>query len=293
MKILVVGGGGFIGRHVAAELCRRGHEVVITRRRPRERLPGPCPAGEIAADYARLNTPSQWTGMLDGMTCVINAAGILRESPGNDFETTHHRGPCALFQACRTADVGRVIQVSALGADETAATPYHRTKRAADDCLRGLDLDWVILQPSVVYGSDSGSGRMFNRLASLPVAAVPGKGEQAMQPVHVDDLAEVVANLAEDPAVRHETIAAVGPRPVTYAGLLRALRKSMGKPPARLIGIPMPVMRAMAGIAALSPTSPLTPDTLQMLEQGSTADPARFAEILGWAPRAPEEFETL
>ncbi|MEA3292287.1 MAG: complex I NDUFA9 subunit family protein [Pseudomonadota bacterium] len=292
MKVLVVGGGGFIGRHIVQVLCRRGHDVTITRRTAKAVGSAPCPACEIIIDYREADTPPFWVDKLQGMDCVINAAGILRETPANRFEYTHHHGPCALFKACRLTGVGRVIQISALGTDHRAGSPYHKTKRAADDCLRELSLDWIVLQPSVVYGPDSGSGRMFNRIAALPFAAVPGQGDQMMQPVYIEDITEAVANLVENPAIRHETIAAVGPTALSYASLLKTLRASMGRKPARLIGIPMPLMRLMSKLTALNPGSPLTPETLAMLERGSVADVKRFAEILGHSPRRPEDFQS-
>jgi len=285
MKILIVGGAGFVGRHLAAALRGAGHEVTITSRQARPDVSGPV----VIADYTTHQDPLFWRDQVRGMDCVINAAGILVEGGGSDYHSLHEAGPIALFRGCEEADVRRVIQVSALGADD-AVTAYQRTKKAADDWLRQSGLDWVIVQPSVIFGEDAESTKMFRRIASMPVLVVPGDGSMRMQPVHVDDLAELVVALVADPALSRETIAAVGPRDVSYREYLEILRRNLGRGRAPVIGTPLCIMRPMARLAQFVPGSTLTPDTLTMLERGSTAAVDRFQELLGRAPRGPETF---
>ena len=116
----------------------------------------------------------------------------------------HTEGPIALFDACLTAGVGRVRQVSALGADAGAATRYHLSKRAADEHLAGLDpagarLDWCVLRPSLVLGPGGGSTALFAALAAAPLPIRLGPGTWRVQPIHVDDLTAAVAHLLERP----------------------------------------------------------------------------------------------
>ncbi len=244
----------------------------------------------IKLDYEDDISAEFWAPHLNEIDVVINAAGILVERPGVHFNAVHHLGPCALFQACDEAGVKRVIQVSALGADEEAVTDYHKTKKLADDYLRGLDLSWIVLQPSLIFGHDAASTKMFRRLASLPVIPVPGKGDQLMQPVHVDDLAALVLRLIDNPETARETIPVVGPRVLTYRNYIEVLRHGLGKGGAMFINQPMAIMKSMASVMQYIPGSTLTPDTLQMLQRGSTAEVDRFAELLGRMPRDPDVF---
>lgn len=286
MKILIVGGGGFVGRHITKALRMVGHQCVVTSRHPDPDVKLPV----IELDYERDYPPPFWQQHLKGIDCVINAAGILVETSDSHFNRIHHLGPCALFSACEQAEIPRVIQVSAIGADAGARAPYHKSKKLADDYLRSLDIPWLILQPSLIYGHDGPASKMFRRLARLPILPVPGKGLQSLQPVHVDDLAALVVRLVERPDIVRETVAVVGPRKLTYCEFLQVLRAGMGKGRARCAGLPMVWMRTLARVIQHIPGATLTPDTLGMLERGSTGDVTRFGELLGRMPRGAEKF---
>jgi uncharacterized protein YbjT (DUF2867 family) len=150
MNVLLLGADGFLGRHLQIALETAGHRARRGVHRPVRR------ADEIAVDYARDVDPGAWRGRLTGFDAVINTVGILRDCRGRGFDAIRDQAPRALFAACREAGVRRVIQVSALGADAGAASRFHLSKRAADDFLATLNLEWVIVQPAFVYGLDGG-----------------------------------------------------------------------------------------------------------------------------------------
>ena len=209
MRILVTGSTGFIGASIVAELQNRGHAVVAcVHHADNSRLPAGTRVIEV--DYMRDLTADAWLPRLAGIDVVINAVGILRESAQATFAELHHLAPRALFQACEQSAVRRVIQISALGADKDATSRYHRTKRAADNYLRGSNLDWTILQPSVVFGPRGASTLLFLGLASQPLIPLVGRGEQRMQPLHIDDLVSMVLRLIEHRLGLKQTIVAVG-----------------------------------------------------------------------------------
>jgi uncharacterized protein YbjT (DUF2867 family) len=110
MKILVCGGHGFIGAAVVQKLRRAGHTVYRGVRRVQGEQ-------DIRFDYSDSSDSLHWRKRVEGFDAVINAVGILVERRGQSFDAIHRRAPCALFEACLQAGVGRVIQVSALGAD--------------------------------------------------------------------------------------------------------------------------------------------------------------------------------
>ncbi|HUP98813.1 MAG TPA: SDR family oxidoreductase [Usitatibacter sp.] len=271
MRILVVGGKGFIGRHLALALEREGHGVVR--------------GGRPGMDFNRDVEPTAWARHLEGIDLVVNAAGLIAESRDQSFDAVHVRGPVALFHACASRGVS-VVQISALGADADAATGFHRSKRDADDTLLGLAIPSAVLQPSLVYGEGGASARLFAALASLPLVPLPGDGRQRVQPVHVDDLAEAVARLVGAGQLRRERIAVVGPCGLTLRGFLADLRHAMGGRTARFVRVPMFLVR----LAARWGLGLLDRDTLAMLERGTTGDATRFREVLGRWPRAPRAF---
>jgi uncharacterized protein YbjT (DUF2867 family) len=258
LRILVLGAGGFIGGHTAAALRAAGHEAL---------------AGKI--DFTRALRPEDWLPALQGIDAVVNAVGILRERGARSFNTLHYAAPRALFDACASAGVRRVVQVSALGADEAARSRFHRTKRGADEYLAGLDLDWAIVQPSLVFGEHGKSARLFALLAALPVTPLPGDGRQPLQPIHIDDLTEVIVKLVGVPMKIR--LHAVGPLEINLREWLRILRAQMGLGRPRFLEVPLWAI-------------PVERETLQMLQRGNTASPATIAQILRRTPRDPKDF---
>ena len=151
MRVLVTGAGGFIGAHIVAELARAGHDVVRAVRGPAGDSPN-----TIACDMATDTRVEDWLPRLQGIDAVVNAAGILRESGRNRFDSVHRDSPCALFRACEQAGVHRVVQISALGNPEDA--DFIRSKHEGDRVLSSLSLDWTIVRPSVVYAASGSYG---------------------------------------------------------------------------------------------------------------------------------------
>lgn len=270
MKILLTGASGFIGRHIGSVLTAAGHEVVAGSR-------------SAGMDFNQLTRPADWQAYLQGVDVVINSVGIITERPGQSFSTLHYQAPVALFRACVEVGVKRVIHISALGADERAITPYQFTKKAADDVLRSLPLDWFVLRPSLVYGEGGKSAALFHRMASLPVIPVIAQGEQLIQPVHIDDLVETVMKCAitEQAGL---TIDVVGPKAMTFAAWLQQLRLKSGKAVTTTLSMPFRVAMFVAPL--LRYVMPLLSiDNLRMLEQGNTADVQPLVDFLGRMPR--------
>jgi uncharacterized protein YbjT (DUF2867 family) len=156
MKILLTGASGFIGGHILRALQAAGHEVVpITRHH--------------GVDFTQMLTPEAWLPHLNGVDVVINSVGIIAETRGQTFAAVHHHAPAALFRACVMTGVLRVVQISALGADAHAFTPYQLSKQAADEVLRKLPLEWFVLRPSLVYGTGGASMALFQRMAMAQI----------------------------------------------------------------------------------------------------------------------------
>lgn len=287
--ILVAGASGTLGRRVCAALLRRGHRVSgLARHLPASLVePGVAP---LIADAAGWSRP-QWRAALAGVDAVVNAIGIFEQSADQRFEALHGHLPRALFGACEDLGVALAVQVSALGADDLADTPYHRSKRDADHWLLEQRLPAVVVQPSLIFAPDGPSARLFLGLASLPVLPLPAGGRQPLQPIHVDDAAEAIAALLDDPPRwRGRRVALVGPAPLSLSGYLQALRVAMGLRPAWTLQVPARLAAAGAVLAGRLPGSLLGPDSWRMLQRGNVADASDTAALLGAPPRPPERF---
>ena len=292
MRILLTGASGFIGRHLARALLADGHEVVAAVRTP---LPGAdARLSFIHADFATDTDAAAWTPRLAGIDAVINTVGLFREHGTQTFEALHVRAPVALFAACAGLPAPpMVIQLSALGADDGADTAYHRSKKAADDALAALPLSGAIVQPSLVYGADGASTRVFKTLASMPVAVRLGDAPQRVQPIHVDDLTgAILALLRRAPGAGMPRIPLVGPDALPFIDYLAALRAAMGLGQLRVLRLPGWVARALARLGGPLPGGLLDADALRMLDRGNTGDPAPTRDLLGQPARPIAAFVT-
>lgn len=284
--VLVTGAGGFIGSHLIPALYRAGYAVRCGGRDVatlQARFPA-CQA--VECDFATTPSRDGLDAMVLGASVVINAVGIIQEHGTSTFEAVHRDGPGALFQAAERAGVQRVIQLSALGADAEAQTRYHCTKRAADDLLRSLSLDWVILQPSLVYGPGGRSQGFFAALAALPIMPLIGHGDQRIQPVHVDDLVEGIVRLVPAEAARRVTLSVVGPAPVTFRQFLETVRCWLGLAVGPALSVPPGLMRLVARVGDVIRCEFVTTDALAMLSRGNTADTTPFTTATGVRSRS-------
>ncbi|PQO91363.1 short chain dehydrogenase [Massilia phosphatilytica] len=292
MRILLTGANGFIGRHLLHALLAEGHDVVCAVRHP-DGLPHHPRLSAIHADFANDTDKSAWLARLSGVEAVINAVGIFRERGTQTFENLHTRTPRALFAACAESDnVHMVVQLSALGADAQADTAYHLSKKAADDYLATLPVRAAIVQPSLVYGADGASARVFKAMASLPFAVRLGTAPQRVQPIHVDDVVAAMVALLRQRLYADQTgdgpvrrIALVGPQALPFIDYLATLRHALGMGRLRVLPLPGAVARGLARVGAWLPGALLDPDALRMLDRGNAADPGPTLRLLGRPPR--------
>lgn len=273
MNILLTGASGFIGRNIAGALLAAGHQVVPVCR-------------SEGLDFCRMQAAADWLPQLRGVDAVINCVGIIGETGRQGFDLLHRRAPIALFSACAQMGIRRVVQMSALGADQNAFSAYHLSKRAADDYLRSLDLDWFVLRPSLIYGRGGKSAALFLRLASLPLMPVIGDGQQQLQPVHISDVVATVMHSLGSAEAR-QTLDIVGTETISFADWLQTLRRAQGLGPGRLLRIPMSLALALVRIGRYCHPL-LRAENLHMLQSGYWADGRPLIRFLGRPPRPIE-----
>ncbi len=285
MNILICGATGFVGRHLAQRLCEAGHKVLRGVRHPKQ-------ADDVEMDYRSDTDMRVWPARLEGVSAVINAVGVLRDSQNGPMKQLHAEAPSALFAACAESGVERIIQISALGMDSGIDTPYFTTRQEAESALARLPdrIRVLVLRPSLIYGQDGASARLFRFLARSPIHVLPMGGTQPLQPVHVDDLSQAVKRWLEAPKANSQTVAAVGAEMTTLRGMLDSYRQQMQFGPARHLSMPAPLMKLAARIGDRIPGSPLCSDTLKMLVAGNTGDYADFESLLGRRPKSYRDF---
>lgn len=155
MRILLLGAGGFIGRHILSDLLAVGHEVVGVARSTASLAHTFPDARFVQLNLAQAIHVDDWAPHVLDVDVIVNAAGLLR---GRDLEAVHVTMPRALYEASTDAGVRRAVLISAISARVDIATDYSQTKLAGEAALSSSTLDWTILRPSLVYGDGSYGG---------------------------------------------------------------------------------------------------------------------------------------
>lgn len=218
-RVLVLGGSGFVGRHVCEHLVRAGCDVTVPTRRPDrassvQTLPGVTVLRASVHDDATLQS------LVAGQDVVINLIAILHGSAAQ-FEAAHVQLPQRLARAMQAAGVRRLVHVSALGADVQGPSQYQRSKGRGEEVLRQADLALTVLRPSVIFGAEDRFLNLFARLQRLaPVLPLAG-GRTRFAPVWVVDLARALVHCALHPQTAGQTYEACGPDVFTLAQLVR------------------------------------------------------------------------
>ena len=292
MRVLVTGAYGFIGAHIVAALTAADHQVVCAVREGRvdSRFTG---LRAIACDMAADVQVEDWMPRLAGVDAVVNSAGILRERGRDKFTLVHERVPLALFRACQHLGIRRVIQISALGQADDGE--FIASKHRGDETLAALDLDWLILRPSLVYSARGSFGgtSLLRGLAALPgVLLLPGSGNQRVQPIAAQDVGLAVAAALARPSVARQVIALVGPQVLSLRDYLLVWRKWLGFGRASTLRVPGWLVGIAAALGERMGSGPLGNTMARMLERGNVGDQgacARLQESLGFAPRTLQQ----
>lgn len=290
-RVAILGGSGFIGRHVVKRLAERGEVVAVGGRHATEakylRLKGEV--GQVALFNLSIDDESLLPAFVAGNDAVVNLVGILAEGGTQRFETLHHVGPARLARLAREAGVERFIQISAIGADLRSPSVYARTKAEGEAAVQDAFPTATILRPSVVFGPED---QLFNRLAAMammsPVVPLIGGGGTRFQPVYVGDVAEAVVRCIDDSTTAGRVYELGGPKVYTLRELTEMLLAEIRRK-RFLVSLPFGLASLQARLLSLLPQPPLTPDQVEMLKRDNVVGAGALTlETLGITPTAVE-----
>jgi len=307
-NILVLGGTGFIGQRVVAELVARGRRVrVATRRRSRGRALLVLPSVELVE--GNIADAAQLAALIKGCDAVVNLVGILHDSGraaaadspaagryGAQFAAAHVNLPRSIVAACRQHGLARVVHVSSLGADPAGPSGYLRSKGDGESLIREAPgICATILRPSVVFGEGDQFLNLFASLANwLPVLLV-GRAQARLQPVWVGDLANALVTALDERACFGRTYEICGPKVYTLRELVQFAAAASGHP-RPVIGLPDFAALLLARFFELAPGPTLmSRDNLRSLTVDSVASEQPYAPApeLGMRPSPLEPEASL
>ena len=264
-KVLVLGGTGFVGRHVCEKFTRQNIALTVpTRRRSAAGAVATLPGLQLIE--ADIHDGQRLTELVAGHDAVVNLVAILQGSQA-DFERAHVQLPEKLARACQASGVRRVVHISALGADirNPAALPsmYLRSKSRGEQVLHQAGLDLTLIRPSVIFGAED---KFLNTFADLQrlVPVVPLAGAHArLQPIWVEDVAAAIVACLSGPHAASsvgQTYEAVGPDAYTLAELVSLAGRISGAAGGRgrpVFALPDALARVQARLMELMPGPPL------------------------------------
>ena len=190
--VTIFGGSGFVGRYIARRMAKEGWRVRVACRRPNEALfvkPYGVP-GQVEPLACNIRDDASVRSMIRGADAVVNCVGVLNSLGANTFEAVQAEGAGRIARLAAAEGVQTLVQISAIGADASAASDYARTKGEGEAAVLAAFPSAVILRPSVVFGTEDS---FFNRFAAMtrlgPILPVVG-AKTRFQPVLADDVAQ-------------------------------------------------------------------------------------------------------
>lgn len=273
--VLLIGGSGFIGSHVARLLAERNIRVIVpTRRRDRAKHLILLPTVDVVE--ADVHDAATLSRLMQDVDAVVNLVGILHSRSGSpwgaDFERAHVALPRAVAAAAKAAGVPRMVQVSALGAAADAPSEYQRSKAAGEDAVRASGLEWTIFRPSLVFGDGECFLRLFAGLLKLfPVMPLAG-ADTRYQPVDVRDVARCIVHALDSDGSIAQVYPLCGPRVYTMRELVQLTGRTIGRDPC-VIGLPGPLASLQALALELAPGPTLmSRDNLRSMSVDNVCD---------------------
>jgi NADH dehydrogenase len=277
-RVVILGGTGFVGRHLVARLVRDGHSVrVLSRNREQHRELGVLP--RVMVVTADVHDPLALARHLGNADCAINLVGILNEhgDDGRGFHRAHIELAAILIDACRAAGVPRLIQMSALRAGE-GSSHYLATRGEADRRVRAAPLASTVLRPSVMFGRGDGLFFRFARLLRwLPVLPL-ARADTRFAPVYVGDVAEAFARALVHPHTIGQVYELYGPEVFTLRELVQLAARLAGRR-RRVIGLPDALGRMQARLGEWLPGKPISRDNFRSLEIDSVGSSDGLAAL--------------
>ncbi len=295
--VTIYGGSGFVGRYIARRMANEGWRVRVAVRRPNEAMfvkPYGV-VGQVEPILCNIRDDASVAAAMHGADAVVNCVGVLNELGKNEFDAVQAEGAERIARLAAEQGIARMVHISAIGADANSDSVYSQTKAQGEAGVLAHMPGAVILQPSVIFGTED---QFFNRFAGMtrmgPFLPLVG-AETRFQPVYVDDVAKAAVQgvLGQADAGIYEL---GGPEVKTFRALMEQMLEVIHRRRV-IIGVPFFAARIMAGVLDIAkfvsfqlfPNHILTRDQLKNLRRDNVvSEGAKGFADLGIEPAALE-----
>lgn len=269
--VCVLGGSGFLGRHVCDRLAANGLRVTVpTRDRERAKELILLPTADVLT--ADVHDPLALAGLMRGCDAVVNLIGVLHDGRGPaSFGEAHVALARKVVEACRKTGIRRLVHVSALNAATGASSVYLRSKGEAERIVRESGLEFTIFRPSVIFGREDRFLNLFATLQRVLPVVLLGSADARFQPVFVEDVARAVVECLPRLESFGRSYDLVGPKVytlrelVSYVGELTAHRRP-------IVGLGPRLSYLQAALMELSPVRLITRDNVRSMRTPSVSE---------------------
>jgi len=286
--ILITGATGYIGRHLVSRLVAQGERPRCLVRNIK-RASSILPAGTLEFVQGDTTSPASLETAVQGVDTIVHAAFItadLKQSAGNHYQETNVQGTANLVEAAKKAGVKRIIVISGLGTKPDNPGSYMQGRYLAEKMVKESDLDWTIIQPSVLFGKDAPFIKgLTDLIRTAPVVPLIGGGKVMFQPIYVEDVVTVIIKVLQEPErTKNKTYTIGGPAYYSFTQVIDALLQAMHK---KRIKVPTPTPLVGIGAAvmeAVLPKPPLTKAAMTLFTFDNTTDLHSVERDFGFTP---------
>lgn len=272
MKILVLGGNGFIGSNIVAKLQAQGAQVLVASRK----------SAYLTIKMQQMLHVEDWLPLINSVDVVVNSVGILRERKNESYQAVHNIAVASLATACAKLGL-KLIHLSAIGLSASAKSEFIRSKFAGEQAIIESGAQAYIVRASLLDGEGGYGAKWFRRVATWPLQLVM-KSDGLIAPLQVSDLGEAVANLCMQQTdylqgKRPKIIELGGNEVLTIAQYLAKLRAVSQLKPALQLAMPKLMVRVASHIFDAFALTPLSFGHFELM-QGYNAPAVNMLPIL-------------
>jgi uncharacterized protein YbjT (DUF2867 family) len=286
MRLVVTGANGAVGRALLRGV--RSHrpapfEVVAAVRSERsasELRPLMAPLGAVAR--VSYGDPASLAAAFDGASAVVHLAGVLVERPDSSYEAANVETTRRVADAARRSGVGKLVFVSAIGADARSANRYWRTKGEAEGLVWASAVPHTVLRVPMLLGHGTEAGAALRRRLGRRVVPLLDGGRTLQQPLDVDDLARAAIVACHPGVAENGSLELVGPVSLPDRAIVERAARLTGRR-IRIISVPTPPVRLALSVLRRVAARGVSPDVLEVLTTDTRVDPGPAARALGIA----------